>query len=220
MRRYRRVFDSRTNVEFEKSDQEQVEALQQWWKDNWLSLLGGLVLGLGGILGWQYYGQYSDAQAAQASNAYESIKSKLATEQLDAASTEIETLAQAHPKSPYVPQAQLALAKAQADAGEWAAAEASLRSVIDGDAESALHGLAILRLARALWAQDKGDEAVALLDGAPDNSYAPLYSDLKGDIAAAAGDLDAARAAYQTVLASNADYIDNNSVQQKLDALN
>ena len=38
-------------MEFEKSDQEQVEALQKWWKENWLSLLGGLVLGLGGILG-------------------------------------------------------------------------------------------------------------------------------------------------------------------------
>ena len=207
-------------MEFEKSDQEQVEALQKWWKDNWLSLLGGLVLGLGGILGWQYYGQYSDAQAAQASNTYESIKSKLATEQRDAASSEIEMLAQAHPKSPYVAQAKLALAKAQADAGEWAAAETSLRSVIDGDADSALRGLATLRLARALWAQDKGDEALALLEEAPDNGYAPLYSNLKGDIAAAAGDLETARAAYQMALASNADYIDNNTVQQKLDALN
>ena len=70
-------------MEFEKSDQEQVEALQKWWKENWLSLLGGLVLGLGGILGWQYYGDYSDAQAATASTRYESIKAMLASEQLD-----------------------------------------------------------------------------------------------------------------------------------------
>ncbi len=207
-------------MEFEKSDQEQVEALQKWWKENWLSLLGGLVLGLGGILGWQYYGQYSDAQAASASMTYESIKATLATGQLEAASQDVEVLTQAHPKSPYVAQAHLALAQAQADAGEWSAAEASLRKVVDGQADVALKGLAILRLGRALWAQDKTDEALSLLNSAPDNGYAPLYSALKGDIAAAAGDADTAREAYQAALASNADFIDNNTVQQKLDALN
>lgn len=207
-------------VEFEKSDQEQVEALQKWWKENWLSLLGGLVLGLGGILGWQYYGDYSDAQAATASTRYESIKAMLASEQLDAANAEIEALVVAHPKSPYVAQSQLALAQAQADSGDWAAAEASLREVIDGQADVAIEGLAILRLARALWAQDKSDQALTLLNEAPENGYGPLYSDLKGDIARAAGDAAAAREAYQAALASNADFIDNNTVQQKLDALN
>lgn len=207
-------------MEFEKSDQEQVEALQKWWKENWLSLLAGLVLGLGGILGWQYYGQYSNAQAASASLTFESIKAMLATGQLDAASSDIESLAQAYPKSPYVAQANLALAQAQADAGDWSAAEATLRKVVDGQKDVALQGLATLRLSRALWAQGKTDEAIETLSSAPDNGYAPLYSDLKGDIAAAAGDAQTAREAYEAALASNADFIDNNTVQQKLDALN
>ena len=206
-------------MELEQSDQEQVEALQKWWRENWMSLVGGLVIGLGGILGWQYYGQYQADQASNASQAYEAIKTKLVSDKLDEAQADIAALQAAHGKSPYVAQADLALAQAQADAGNWSGAETSLRSVVDGNADEPVKALARLRLAKVLWAQDKSDAALQLLDQASDNGFTPLYAELKGDIAVSKGDSEAARLAYQSALESPAGYVDQNAIQQKLDAL-
>ena len=36
-------------MELEKTDQEQVEELQKWWRENRLALVGGLVLGIGAL---------------------------------------------------------------------------------------------------------------------------------------------------------------------------
>ena len=50
-----------------QTEEEQVEAIKQWWKDNGKSVIGGLVLGLavvGGLKGWQQYTKVSAENAA------------------------------------------------------------------------------------------------------------------------------------------------------------
>lgn len=206
-------------VELEQTDQEQVEALQRWWRENWLSLLGGLALGLAGIVGWQYYGESRLEKAEAASVAYEDVKTKLAMKRLDEAKAAIATLESEHAGSPYVLQSRLNLAAVQADTGDWAGAEQTLRNAAAAKPDAALAGLIRLRLGRALWAQGKTAEALAELDDAS-GAYAALAQELRGDIAAATGDTSLARKAYQAALASNADYLDGADVQRKLDALN
>ena len=212
--------EMRKNVEFERTDQEQVEALQSWWRENWLSLVGGLVIGVGGILGWQYYGETRLATAAQASQAYETVKMQAATGQLQAAQATLQELASQHASSPYVLQSHLTLAEAHAAAGDWAQAEAMLRPVVDQDRDPALSALAGLRLARALWAQDRLADAQAVVASARQGAFSPLYAVLRGDLAAAASDAEAARTAYEEALASDSDYLDQASVERKLAALN
>ncbi|MEW8396328.1 MAG: tetratricopeptide repeat protein, partial [Candidatus Thiodiazotropha sp.] len=36
-----------------QTEEEQVEAIKRWWKENGTSVIAGLVIGLGGIFGWQ-----------------------------------------------------------------------------------------------------------------------------------------------------------------------
>lgn len=206
-------------MELEQTEQEQVEALQKWWRENWLSLVGGLVLGLGGILGWQYWGEAQQQNAAAASESYEAIKTKIVINRLDAARADITKLADEHSGSPYVTQARLALAQAQAEGEDWAAAEQTLRTALADTDDKALAGLIRLRLARSLWAQGKADAAMSELN-AEAGAYTPVYQDLKGDIALAQGDTDTARSAYEQALASDAQFIDRNAIQRKLDALN
>ena len=206
-------------MELEQSDQEQVEVLQQWWRDNWLSLLGGLVVGLGGILGWQYYGEYKADQASAASNQYEAIRTQLATSKLSDAQSTLEGLRAGHAKSPYIAQAQLAIAQFQAEAGEWAAAATSLQQVSTSTKDPALLGLARLRLARAQWAQGQADTAMATLSAGDAGAYEGLYAELKGDIAHFKGDKDAAREHWQAALTAEPQVVDPNLIQRKLDAL-
>ncbi len=206
-------------MELEQTDQEQVEALQKWWRENWLSLVGGLALGLAGILGWQYYGEASLDNAAAASVAYEDVKVKLAMKRLGEAQAAIGNMESAHKGSPYVTQARLNLAAVQADTGDWAGAEQTLRAAAAAGPDAALAGVIRLRLGRTLWAQGKTAEALSELD-IQSGAYAALAQELRGDIAASTGDSELARRAYQSALASNADYLDAADVQRKLDALN
>jgi predicted negative regulator of RcsB-dependent stress response len=206
-------------VELEHTDEEQVEALQKWWRENWLSLVSGLVLGLGVILGWQYYGDYAQNQAADASQTYEAIKAKVSAGLLEAAQADVNRLQDAHHGSPYVEQARFALAQAYASKGDWAVAEAQLRLVLDDSSDQALLGLARLRLARTLWAQSKMTEALATLDMSKAGAYAPLYAELRGDIALSEQKLELAKSAYAEALDGDRDYVDRNAIQRKLDAL-
>ncbi len=206
-------------MELEQTDQEQVEALQQWWRENWLALVGGLVLGLGGILGWQYYGEYRAEQAAAASNLYETVKTQLASDQLEQAQASLASLAADHAKSPYVSQAQLALAHSQAEAGQWSDAEASLRTVLDGSDDVALKGLARLRLARVQWAQGQSDAALASLNEVHSSAYTGLYEELKGDIFHSKGDAESARTHWQAAISAQPQVVDPTAIQRKLDAL-
>ena len=207
-------------MELEQSDQEQIEALQKWWRENWMSLIGGLILGLGGILGWQYYGEAKQENAAAASVTYEQLKAQLATGKLEQAQASLTGMQQEFGDSPYVVQGHLALAQAQAEKDDWAAAEVTLRQALELSDDAAIEGLVRLRLARSLWAQGNAEAALAELDAGGDNAYAPLYQELRGDIAAAQGDAETARTAYEQALASDVEYIDRGGVERKLSALN
>ena len=37
------------------SDNEREEQLRRFWAENWLWIVGGIALGLGGLAGWQYW---------------------------------------------------------------------------------------------------------------------------------------------------------------------
>lgn len=206
-------------MELEQTEQEQVEALQKWWRENWLALVGGLVLGVGAILGWQYYGSAQQEQAAEASMAYEAIRGHLQAGNVDTALASASALATEHKNSPYVVQAYMAIAAKQAETSDWGAAETALRTAHAVKQEDAMRGLVELRLARVLWAQNKAEEALGVLEQ-PVAGYEPLYFELRGDIASAQSQPDTAREAYAKALADDADYLNREAIQRKLDALN
>ena len=44
-------------------EEEQLEAIQQWWRENRVSVVAAVVLTLGGSFGWSEYQDYSQEQA-------------------------------------------------------------------------------------------------------------------------------------------------------------
>ncbi len=57
-------------MEIYDTEEEQVEALKRWWKENSTSTIVGLVMGIVIILGWNYWQDHKKEQAAQASLTY------------------------------------------------------------------------------------------------------------------------------------------------------
>jgi predicted negative regulator of RcsB-dependent stress response len=199
-------------------DEAQVEQLRRWWRENWMALAGGLVLGLAGIFGWQWWQARSTAHAEQASRMYEDLR-KLATDKPDRQTEMVEDLRKNYGDTPYAAQAVLLAAQRAVDRADWDAARGYLEWLVKHGDDEGLQKIGKLRLARVLWQQQKPDDALALLEVADDDAFAALYQELRGDIQHAKGDAAAARTAYEKALQLGPAPASRQQLQRKLDDL-
>lgn len=200
-------------------DEAELEQIKTWWKENWIALVGGLVIGFGAIGGWEGYERWRDGRAEAASQMYEELKKALAESKSEDAVKIVDKLKTDYAGTPYAAAAQLSAAQAAVDRGELDAAAASLGWVVANSDDAGMVQIARLRQARVLLAQAKHDEALAALSGDA-GSFASLFDELRGDIQLAKGDAAAARAAYEKALAAaDASAANRTLLQQKLDDL-
>lgn len=200
-------------------DEEDLEKFKTWWKDNWVALVGGLVIGFGAIGGWEGYKSWRDGRAETASQMFEELRKNLDASKADEANAIVDRLKAEYASTPYAAAAALTAAQSEVQAAQYDAAAAHLRWVVDNAKDEGLVQVARLRVARVLFAQDKPDEALAALSGEA-GSFASLYEELRGDIQLAKGDATAARASYEKALAAAVSGAANKTLlQQKLDDL-
>lgn len=201
-------------------DEDQAERLKQWWKENWMALVGGLVIGLGAIFGWEAFKSYQDSRGLAASRMYEDLKLAIADARLDDARGIGDALVDDHGRSPYASAAALFLAAEAVKAADFAAARQRLAWVRQHGYDDGMRQIATLREARVAWQQGEVDAALALLD-AKAGPFQSQFDELRGDIVLARGDRDAARNAYEKALTTVSDDTPGvrDSLQRKLDDL-
>ena len=117
-------------MELEKTDQEQVEELQKWWRENRLALVGGLVLGIGALVGWEQWQDSRGESAMAASQSYTAVERAAQGEDAEAAQAAMRELEQAHPGSVYLVHGYSALAAQAAQAEDWPAAVEALQQAL------------------------------------------------------------------------------------------
>ena len=202
------------------TDRDQEEALRNWWRENWTWILGGIVLGLALLGGWQYWRISRANEATAAAKLYEDFRGALERNELDAANRSLGTLAADHEESPYTQQSRLLLAKKHVDAGKFDEALPLLRAVADGSKDAELAWVARMRVARLLIQQGKHDEALSLLDPEKAGAFAAQVREIRGDAQVAKGNPEAARAEYAAALTANIGgaerMIDRNLIEMKL----
>lgn len=208
-------------VEEYLTDRDQEEALRNWWRENWSWILGGIVLGLALLGGWQYLKTRDANNAEAAAKLYADLRGALDRNELDAANRALATLAADYEKSPYTQQSRLLLAKKHVDAGKLDDALPLLQTVADNSEDKELAWVARLRVARLLIQQGKHDDALKLLDVEEAGAFSAQVRELRGDAQVAKGNPDAARAEYAAALADNIDgkadrTIDRNLLEMKL----
>lgn len=206
------------------SDNEREEQLRRFWAENWLWIVGGIALGLGGLAGWQYYQKMKLASAENDEATYVALLESLSKDQKDEATKKADDLRALHPKSPYADQSDLALARYAADNRDFDTAAKRLRAVAETSRDPELRLIAQARLARVLSEQGKHDDALKLLDVSKAGAFGPLYQETRGDVLAAKGDAAGARQAYDAALAATTTVatdgsIDRAFVELKRDAL-
>ncbi|PSF05731.1 hypothetical protein C7H09_13835 [Marinobacter fuscus] len=185
-----------------RTEEEQVQAIKDWWKNNGSSLLIGIGAALAIVFGWQAWQNHQAQQRAEAANQFANLLNAFSSGDESANETlgfVAETLRTEHSDSAYAIYGNLVLARQQMiENKEPGSAIESLQWALDKAAEHPALELVIRnRLARAQFAAGDHDAALSTLDGAvnPD-AFASIFAELRGDILLEQGDRDAAKDAY------------------------
>ncbi|MCF6281997.1 MAG: tetratricopeptide repeat protein [Candidatus Polarisedimenticolaceae bacterium] len=179
-----------------ETEEEQVESIKRWWKENGTSVIAGLVIGLGGVFGWQTWNQHTDSTGEQGSIAFEQMMQAVSNGDVDSSSKQAELLRIEYESTAYADIAALVQAKLKLEQGDSPAARSQLDWVMRHTKDQGIEQIARLRLARILLSDGDHAAAAALLTNIKP-SFAGEFAELRGDIAAANNDLDQARQAYQ-----------------------
>jgi predicted negative regulator of RcsB-dependent stress response len=202
-------------VELYDSEEQQVEAIKEWWKENGKAVILGGVIGLGGLFGWQYYQDSVTAAKEEASQSYSQAIERLAANGTDEASY-VENFISEHTDSGYAVLAALQLAKAQVDAGQLDAALEQLNWTKSNSSDESLAPLIAFRTARILAEKGEIDSALSEIASIKAESWTGRVAELKGDLLLRQGDKDGAYSAYtEAQQAKDA----SRTLQMKLDDL-
>lgn len=183
------------------TEQEQLEALKKWWKENGTSIVSGLLIGLALLLGGKAWFGYQDRQAANASNLYAQLMNAMQSGKDEEARAFANQIISGYSSTGYAPMTALALARIAANSGELEAAQAQLQWALDHSDSPEVKHMARQRLIRVMISQKNYAAAQQLLDSAGDQgAFKYQYSALRGDLAKAQGQLAEAAAAYKDAL--------------------
>jgi len=189
-------------VEIYDTEEEQLDALKRWWRENGQSAIIGLILGLSIILGWNYWQDYKKDQASQASALYDQLLKAVAADQNDSADKLAERLQEQFGSTDYAAYSGLLQAKIKVQKGDLAAARPILEKVT-ASSNQEISNLAKIRLVRLMMAQGQFEQGLQLIndiDPAKTASFSGNYDELVGDLYVALDRLDQARTSYQKAL--------------------
>lgn len=201
-------------------EQEQLDALKAWWKDNSKWLITTVAVVLIAYAAFTYWKSYQGKQAAEASTLYAEVLKQVASNDAKRINDSVVALVEKYSGTAYAPRAQLLAVQANVQAKDLVRAKSQLEWVIAHASESGLQDTARLKLSSILLDEKKFDEAIKHLDATHPEAFVGLFSDLKGDVLAAQGKTDEARAAYKQAydkMDSKSSY--RNLIQLKLDGL-
>jgi predicted negative regulator of RcsB-dependent stress response len=187
-------------VDVYSSEQEQIEALKKWWKDNGTAVIAGLAIGCGGLFGWQYWQGQRIAEAEAVSKGFQQLMSLIVDERHDDARYTGERIMAQFADNGYAVLTAFTLARLAVENDDPDTAMTHLQWVLDHTDRAEFEHLARLRLARLRLARGELDAAWALTEEGAGGDKASLH-ELKGDILLARGDLAAARKEYQRGIA-------------------
>ena len=213
-------------MEIYETEEEQVEALKRWWKENSTSTIVGLAMGVIIILGWNYYQDHKKNQSAQASAIYDQLLKAEAEDKKDAIDKLAEHMQQQFKSTEYAVFSGLIQAKVKYQQGDAVAAKQILTTIAAGSNKE-LSNIAKIRLVRLMLdagEYEQGLQVINEVDAKAASSYSSNYDELVGDLYVALDRLDEARTSYQNALRNGQPSpllqfkIDDLTAQEKLES--
>lgn len=207
---------------YDLEEQEKLDAIKAWWARYGtlvLSVVTLVVVAWGGFNGWKAYQSY---RANQAMGYYEALEDAARLGGTDSATrikAAVNTLRSDYGHTAYAGRGALIAADALIKQKDFDGARQLLEWLAAQDKQPELQPVARVRLAGLLLDQKQYDAALTHLNNPP-AAFAGLYADRRGDILAAQGKSEEARAAWKQAIDSLGSTNPlTEVVQLKLDAL-
>lgn len=172
-------------MEIYLSEEERVEALKRWWKENNRAVMVGVALGVSVILGWNAWQSARLRKAEEASAVYQQLMKAAEAKQGDSVLKLSERLNDTYPGTTYATLGAFFRARQQVNAGDLPAARATLQGLVGSLKDDGLKHIARLRLVTVLLASGQNDEALAVLEALKpeqEGEFGKLYAVAKGDV--------------------------------------
>ena len=180
-----------------ETEEQQLEAIKKWWKENSTMVVTGISIGVASIFGWQYYQTESVKHAEQASVLYEQVLINSSNPaNINDQLASVNQLEAEFNNTPYASLSALIVARQHMAAGQIEKAQQQYRWVIENTKQDELKYLAKIRLARLLLAATQFDESLALLNETYPDSFNAMVLELKGDVLSTQGNKAEAKTAY------------------------
>ena len=160
-----------------KTEEEQVQAIKQWWKENSVSIVAGVVIGVVVLAGYKYWTESKQTKAQQASVIYSQVLSSSNDK-----AKNVEALKSDYSATPYAALGALLIAKDHVNNNEMEKAVSQLKWVVENNNDDAIQHLAQQRLARVYLSLNKIESAEALIKGVKASGFEAGYNEIRGDI--------------------------------------
>lgn len=206
-------------MEIHRTEEETVEHLKQWFRENGLAIVLGVVIGLSGIVGVRYWFTYTRTQAEEASLIYDKVSSALAAQKYVDVMQQGKGLLDNYAGTSYAVLAALAMANASLATGDATVARDHLAWAMEKADDEGMQHVARIRLARLFIDAKDYTAAQKLITDQAHGAFASLYEELRGDILAAQNNTNQAREAYRLAVVGAKDSTRRQFIQMKLDNL-
>jgi predicted negative regulator of RcsB-dependent stress response len=202
-----------------ETDEEQVEKLKQWWKENGRAVIAGIVIGVGGLFGYRYWVDMHEAAAEAASVHFTEMVTALEASDSASITSQANILIAEYADTEYATLARFALARNFVENGEYEKAGQELEQIIGSVGANPLGFLARKRLAAVQLQMAQPEQALATLSVEIPPAFSAAVDELKGDIYASLGKYSEAARAYRQAQAGTPAPANGVFLQQKLDDL-
>jgi predicted negative regulator of RcsB-dependent stress response len=201
----------------EYDDFEQEKLVKDWIKSNWLTITAGIVIGLGSVMGMNYWKSQKQEKRYQMAEQYSSITEVMKLSEFDEAQTLLAEMESTSGPSFYTYEAHLTLAKEFINKNELEKAAKELKSVIDNKPDQLLTEFVKLRLARVYNAMQKHDEALAQTSEISLESFTSIAKEIEGDAYLAKGEQAKAKSAFETSIEKGDGYSGRRNIEMKME---
>jgi predicted negative regulator of RcsB-dependent stress response len=200
------------------SDDDRVQVLIKWWNENAVGVLVGLVLVIGGVLGWRWYVELAAATEEAASSLYQHYLELRSSTTATPADRDVvlTQLAAEYRRSAYRIFTLFYRAYDAVAANAYAKASQGLETALTDAKDDLLRDVARVRLARLQLQLDKPDEALETLRKVGGSGFRSYVAELKGDILLSQGKRTEALEAYQSAAASKEADADHRILDMKI----
>ena len=201
----------------EYDDFEQEKLVKDWIKSNWLTIVTGIVLGLGGVFGINFWKMQQQEHRYKLAENYKSFTEVMELSEFDEAKSVLTTMEKDTGSSFYTIEAHLLLAKEFVAKNELEKAATELKSIIDSKPDQLMTEFVKLRLARVYNGMQKHDDAITQAQAVVIESFQSISKEIQGDAYLAKGESEKAKSAFEEAVEKGEGYSGKKNIEMKLE---